>query len=515
MTIAPHHGNAEWHRHAGLAPLERALATLSLPSLNELDGLDDPKTGPPAVYQWLNTPVPPVDLHLAHPTRAATGSLPTTGATPTAPGQDPRSAVHERGDLRGWTLYLSNVPVAISTADTRWPHAQHRLLHDLAGAFAFGWRQIDQPWRLAHRDTTGTSHEGQPTSHPDDDHFSRSVQGPAAGYVLDLVVTDADSDTDVYVHPALQVSALTTTDTPQGRLVRAVIDVNIGVLAAAADADVSATRTAMASVITTLAAATLPPATVQQITAAWLDAPPTMAMRTLSPPTVRNNLPAPVQLQPALTAQVNRLIAEEVHRAGIAPGTYTGQEARDLDRDVLAPTALRLFTERLQAFAVDDIVLTGMQEMERALAERGAELRNLEQASQYLQLEWDPVQRRAQLQREHLTQRRCIEVIVEASLRTQPAGDQALDRVAWAEVLAAADAYLAATTRSEHLHHQVRPTVLTISDSYELDITSAPAPAITPTDAGPAGAIDTAAPVYHSTSRPTNKLELLKNCSST
>jgi hypothetical protein len=82
--------------------------------------------------------------------------------------------------------------------------------------------------------------------------------------------------------------------------------------------------------------------------------------------------------------------------------------------------------------------------------------------------------------------RRNAEIVVEAALRTrQLASGRPVDRVAWAEIAAAADAYLSATTRSEHVHHQVRPTALQISSSYEIEITYDPTP---DTAEAPAGA---------------------------
>jgi hypothetical protein len=82
--------------------------------------------------------------------------------------------------------------------------------------------------------------------------------------------------------------------------------------------------------------------------------------------------------------------------------------------------------------------------------------------------------RLAEVQSEHLMLRRCIEILVELTLPDQPHGQTLVDRLAWAELLAAAQAYFEATSRSEAVHHQVRPTALRISGMYEIEAIDAP-----------------------------------------
>ena len=81
----------------------------------------------------------------------------------------------------------------------------------------------------------------------------------------------------------------------------------------------------------------------------------------------------------------------------------------------------------------------------------------------------------ARVQSEHLVLRRCIEILVELALRDQPNGQTPVDQMAWMELLAAAQAYLEATSRSEAVHHQVQPTAIKISDMYEIEAIDPPA----------------------------------------
>ena len=52
---------------------------------------------------------------------------------------------------------------------------------------------------------------------------------------------------------------------------------------------------------------------------------------------------------------------------------------------------------------------------------------------------------------------------MEVALRTAPTGLAPVDDLTWGEILAAARAYLAATTRSEAIHHHVGETLLELS----------------------------------------------------
>jgi hypothetical protein len=422
MMIDSHAGGAEWERHRGLASLERSLATLALPGMSDVDAVDHTQTGPPGVYQWVD----PQTL-APGPDRAAEA----------VPGR------HRRGALLGWTVHCSEVPVAILAAHPGWPEGDHDLLlHDLAGAFAFGFRQVDDLWLSVHA--------GQ----------------PVGGYVISLTATQDESA------PTMRLTATETTSVPHGRgnVVQVTVEVCPDAVATEADRDIAAVRAAMASVVQAIViAADLPATTADAVAAGWNAAPPTLAVQVVQTPTVRNDLAAPIRLEPALGAEVNRIVAESVQAAGVRPGTYAGEAAKALDRDTLAPTALRVLTDRIQAFAMNDIVLAGMRELERAVADRDRQARDLEQAARLLHLDWDPVRRYAEVQRDHLTLRRCAEVVVEAALRTRPDGRRAVDRVAWAEIIAAANAYLYATMRSEQVHHQVRPTALTISHSFEIE----------------------------------------------
>ena len=156
----------------------------------------------------------------------------------------------------------------------------------------------------------------------------------------------------------------------------------------------------------------------------------------------------------------------------MTPGIYAGEDAKALDRDVLAPAALKVLSSRLAIHRAEDVVVVGIEQLERTIASKEQQSRNLEQSARTMTLAWDPVSRLDKLEFEHLVRRRCCEIAVEAALRDRPGGAQPVDRFAWMEIVAAAYGYLQTTSRSESVHHQVCPTALEVTDSYEIRITS-------------------------------------------
>lgn len=272
--------------------------------------------------------------------------------------------------------------------------------------------------------------------------------------------------------------------TVSGHVVEATLLVSTQAFAETADADIRAAQALMGESVSDIARhGGLAEDPAESIRQAWAKSKPTFALSIRTARTARPELPSPLGLDAAFSSEAYRDIAKRVRSVGVAAKVYAGDEAKALDRDVLAPAALGLLTERLARHNAEELISIGMIEAERAAADRERDARNLEQSSR-LVLEWDPVARMAEAQSDHLVLRRCIEILVELALRDQPGGQTPVDRVAWMELLAAARAYLEATSRSESVHHQVRPTAIKISDLYEIEAVDPPAGTAVPTAAG-------------------------------
>jgi hypothetical protein len=355
---------------------------------------------------------------------------------------------HKKPKLTGWQVHLGRVPVAVRAADTAWQGQDVVLLHILAGGLAYGFDGIRGVWEQAHKTAEIT------------------------GYRIRLQVVSED--------PAVAVGEVTLCD----HVVDAAVLVNTQLFAETADADLRAAQALLGESVSEIARRSgLAGESAAAIRQAWTQSEPTFALSISQARTSRPELAAPLELDAAFLSEARRDIARRVHTAGVTPRIYAGDEAKALDRDILAPAALELLTERLARHDAEELISIGMIEAERAAASQEQDVRNLQQASR-LVTEWNPVAKMAKVQSEHLILRKCIEILVELALRDQPRGHTSLDELAWMELLAAARGYFEATSRSEAVHHQVRPTAVKISDMYEIEVIEPPGEATAPTAAG-------------------------------
>ncbi|CCH69464.1 conserved hypothetical protein [Phycicoccus elongatus Lp2] len=416
MMITPHWGTAEWVLGAKRTPVEVALARLGLPPLRDLEAdPEDDNVGP----------------------RLLAGRVRDSTPVEAWRGR------HKAPDPIGWSVHVSEVPVAVEALRTGWPEEQFAFLSDLAIGLSYAFEQITHVWVEAHRDTD------------------------VRGYVFNLT-TASSGGGEFRLLRTSPTGAYKSPDKPDGVITVEVevdldptLDDNFDVTAAF--------QGSMAAVIADAAcAAGVSRVASDAIKAAIMSGPPTFAVETLRPLTSRNHFSNPVPLNEALVSVVDRKVAEAVSAAGIEPGEYRGTPAKAIDRDVLAPTALAILDAALASHSMDELLQFGMEQIERCLAHKSRAQITAQHATDVLRVGWDPLERLHASESELSTLRRCIELAMEAALRSAPSGSAPVDDLTWSEILAAARVYLAATTRSEAIHHQVGETVLEISTSFEL-----------------------------------------------
>ncbi|MCK9876784.1 hypothetical protein MXD59_13510 [Frankia sp. Ag45/Mut15] len=429
ITIAPHHGTAEWERATADSSLEEAMFTLGFPALRDVDAVERSSLDTPSVYQWrLTTVTQPAATH--------------SSMSPGAEDDSSPERSHAVPDLVGWKLAVGPIPVGIVELDPAWPEKDRHFLDILAGAFAFGFHQISDVWAYCHAGSDVAGYVVELSSRPDEEPQDSPI---AVDHVETVLSVDGQ------------------------RTVRAAIGVACRAMAEQTAADPEQSRAHMANAVhITLQKAGSSAEAAARVAAAWMEARPTLAVQVANVPTSRNDLPAPVELNEALVSETERSVARTVRRSGIRPGVYRGDDAKDLEGTVLAPAALEIMNHRMAAHDGDELVLIGMEQLERIVAHRGRILSDIGQSADLMNLEWDPVARYRETVDKYLRLRRSVETVVEAALRTGPTGIGACDKLAWGEILAAASSYLAATMRSENVHHQVRPTAVHVGDSFEV-----------------------------------------------
>jgi hypothetical protein len=423
ILIEPHQGDLEWWRASVLVPLEEALLAAGLPPASSFDGVEPTRGGPWRLDAWHKSPVRGSEIWR-----------------------------HPRPGYATWLMHLSGVPVAARVDRSMEPEDHARFLRGVASSLVSCLDQARATWEAVHADT-GVS-----------------------GYNIGIEPASADA-------PALAVREVTVPPGP----VRASLLVNVEALAAAAAADIRAVPTALADAISDLIwQAGLAEDATRLIREAWEVHGTGIAVARVGEPGshMRGKLTPPVPLDAAFVSAASKEIAARVRAAGVQVGIHSGAEAKALANDVLAPAALSLLRERLALYDVEALIRIGMAQAERAAAIRFRDIGSLVQTAR-LSPDWDVAAHTADVRSENSWIVKCIEVLVELALRDQPAGREALDAVAWSGLLAAAHAYLEATSRSEAVHHQVRPTAIEISELHEID--AVPDAEVTAASSGSAG----------------------------
>jgi hypothetical protein len=411
-------GKNQWRNATDNHALEKSLFQLKLPPLRIAAGVTRFQHGPLVVH------------HYATPPRQFPGGRPTQLST-----------ARIRPHLLWRTLHVSNIPVAIEVAETDWSAEEVRTIRDIIpGVFGVMLGATEPTWSTAH---SGTK---------------------IVGYRLKLLPSPPIAGASM-----LSWTEISDESVLDGTLVKGTLRVDWTAIAEAEAASAGAAQNVMAQAVEDLLANSgIDSHMASSVGAAWRSAPRVFTAQLVWSPTTRNELGPPIRLDAALAAQVTRSVADAIRAADVRPGRYVGQQAKELDRDVLAPAALGALLRKLSVHNMDELVLFGMRELERCHEEDRLSFSDILHMSTRLSLEWDPAATLSELEAEHYRLRRCCETVVEAALRAAPTGTLSVDHVAWGEVLAAAGAYLDVTTRSESVHHQVNPAFLQVGESWEV-----------------------------------------------
>ncbi|MEK8106524.1 hypothetical protein NKG94_17160 [Micromonospora sp. M12] len=340
----------------------------------------------------------------------------------------------------GWTLHTGPVPVALRCLQPDWEGNARNLLHDLAGAFAFAIGHIADTWAQVHAGSGVT------------------------GYVIDLEPTEAGEPAG----DTLAVASVGRGDGAAPDVVTARLVVDWATFGDLAAADSGAGRDMMAAAMRqVMIGAGLSLSVGDAVARAWQAiAPPSRWTSTKTRALRRSCLPRPGRSMRRWFPPRTGWLPQRYARPAFNPAPTTGPKPK-LDRDVLAPAALTALTRLLARYDVNEVVAVGMRQLDRAVADKRRRAADIQRARR-MALTWDPIAHVEDIDRTHLTLRRCSETVVEAALRTQPSGSAPVDKLAYMEIIAAAHAYLQATNRSELVHHQLNPTALTISESFAI-----------------------------------------------
>ena len=418
-----HAGEAEWDRAVELSDLEASLLRVGLPPLRDLRAAE-----------------------------VAPGPVANVAALEGDATYDVDRGVNTAPDVVGWSLALTEPPVAVARASSEDLSADYRrFVFDLCGGLIYGFAALGDRWRSAHQ----------------------AIDVP--GYVLHLHTSEAVSgESSGVVTPYLDPHARAV-DEPVNFLWR----IDVEGFADSANGDPYAANLLTGdAVFDLLRAGGVDVEAAAALRDQWRTAKPFLILEMKQARTTLNHLPGPWGLRPSDESRMVAALGRRLHGAGVEPGEYRADDANRLTREHLAPVALETLLEGIKRHDVSEVVLTGMEQLARVMDSAIHQQDDLSRVAANLSTEWDPLTRTAELSAETLQLRQCNEIVVEAALRIldKPTEAKPITPQAWSGLLAAADAYLTATTLSERMYHQVAPAVINLSPMYELAVDDDPHP---------------------------------------
>lgn len=417
IYFEPHAGEAEWDRAVELSDLETSLLRVGLPPIRDLRSAEV-------------SPGPVANIAM----NEGDSTYDADRGVNTAPG------------VVGWSLALTEPPVAVARASSESHSADHRrFVFDLCGGLIYGFAALGDRWHAAHK----------------------TIDVP--GYVLRLQSAEAISDESS--------SLVKTLRDERSRSVGEPVDsswcIDVEGFADSANGDPRAANHLTANaVFDLLSAGGVEVEAASALRDRWRTGKPFLILEMRQARTTLNHLPEPWRLRPSDESRMVAALGRRLHDAGVQPGQFRGDNANQLIREHLAPLALETLTEGIRAHDVSKVVLVGMEQLAGVMDSAIHQQENLSRVAANLSTEWDPLVRTAELSAETLQLRQCNEIVVEAALRIldKPAQSKPITSQAWSGLLAAADAYLTATTLSERMYHQVSPAAIGLSSMYELTI---------------------------------------------
>lgn len=414
MQFAPHAGESEWERAVARSPLEVALQRVGIPALRDAE-MAEISSGGVALVAYLGTE----------------SQVDSSRGTHRAPGR------------AGWSLVPTDPPIAIIRSDPKWLSGQeYRFLFDMCGGLTFAFAAIDETWRRAHQGLD------------------------VAGYRLWIQAAD---DSVNQSGDVVETRGIPEKSEGNTRSALWIFDLRRFVQEADGDPQ-SANELTVGALEGLLRYGGMRSETVKDIGSEWRRARPFLTLETRSAQTKLNHLTRPWRPHSSDESAAISSFARRLHSAGLQPGEYRGVRANELVKEYLAPLGLRELGERIAMHDVQEVIIAGMEQLNRVVDHLQIEQGNLAQVSRNFTTDWDPVERMAELASESLQLRQCNEIIVEAALRSHggAGGKHPVTAQRWSGLLAAADAYRTVTTLSERLHHRVAPAIIEISSAYEL-----------------------------------------------
>lgn len=193
---------------------------------------------------------------------------------------------------------------------------------------------------------------------------------------------------------------------------------------------------------------------------------------------VLDGLREPIEPYPDDISWANREIALQLKREGITPGRYERDEATRLNNQVIYPFLRTTLLDTIANYSATELLIRAYGELEQFESNRQQKLRQISFDAQTIYLEYDPVEKIANLERDTVTYISTLSTLIEIIVKSNPSGNERLSIESWHRVFALAKILFQTAIISEAIYFGVQSGAFVIDDrygfSYEMDDNESP-----------------------------------------
>ena len=211
------------------------------------------------------------------------------------------------------------------------------------------------------------------------------------------------------------------------------------------------------------------PSARQGFVDSWQETPQEVRADLMTVPEHGLKLPAADRNHPSQLADVRQRLAEHMAASSVRIGTHEGEQAKQLDNDIIYPWALGELHRTASPYSAEGTLLMAFSQLEMIKQEQL--LHNHQLGSQRGMLPQGIPLDPSQDERENLLQHaKVVSLILEEALACPPSGKAPPDGLVWGELLSLAKVAYDSCLRSETVHHNLGRFAIVVNDAFQIHV---------------------------------------------
>lgn len=193
-------------------------------------------------------------------------------------------------------------------------------------------------------------------------------------------------------------------------------------------------------------------------------------LTTISTLQTQPDMTEPRASQKADISWANMMVARHLREQGIAPGTYTEEDAITINTEVIIRFLMQLLLDAISQHNVSDLVLWTYNQLEQTESYRRLYRKRISADYQSIYLRYDPAKHLAKTEAQLAAPVEALALLLEAIVKHQPAGTMRLSCERWDRIYALTHVLYEVTIIDETIRFDLRPTALKIDEHYAVSL---------------------------------------------